>query len=99
MQNNEALEKAVSSFIENPYWKEYLESAPSEQCKEYIMLEFYYSDLAFEENDYKEEASQAMEQLKSGFSVRDWEHLMKYAGNTPFKAECKEKIEKLNQKS
>ena len=32
----------AEDWKENPYWKEYYETAPSEQCRKLIALEFWY---------------------------------------------------------
>lgn len=94
--NKKAMEKALAAFMKNPFWREYLETAPSEQCKEYIKLEFYYSDLTIAGSDERDEVAKAMQQYESQFSVLDWKHLQKYAGNNPFWIKCKQKVEELS---
>ncbi len=89
------MQKSVSSFVENRFWKEYLESAPSKCCKQYIKLEFYYSDISYA-NDEQELAAVTMsiELQKQLLSLADWKYFEGYAGNTPFKTKCREMIDK-----
>ncbi len=91
------MQAAVEEFTQNPFWKQYLETAPSEQCKEYIRLEFCYSSLAIAGNDERDEVAETMDKLKTGFTVADWKHLKRYAGHNPFYTECNRMIEKLSQ--
>lgn len=82
-------ETALKKFMENDYWKEYYESAPSEECREYIKREFVgslYPD-AGEEADTKA--------LEPTLKADDWRHLLKYAGNNPFRPYCRKKIREL----
>ena len=44
----EELQKNLEEWLENPAWRKYYEKAPSEQCREFIALEFLYSE---EESD------------------------------------------------
>ena len=34
----------LQEWLNNPSWKEYYDEAPSDRCKSFIALEFYYSD-------------------------------------------------------
>lgn len=38
------VQKAVEEFRKNPYWREYYDNAPTENCKRYVALEFYQSE-------------------------------------------------------
>ena len=84
------LKKAIGVFLKNPYWKEYYETAPSEECKEYIEHDFYFSLFGGSEEIEKRD-----KELEDLFSVDDWKHLAKYAGNNPFKGKCRKKIREL----
>lgn len=84
--------KALKTFLENEYWREYYETAPSEECKRYIEREFVSSlfDNAGEEGNRKA--------LEPTLSVDDWKHLLKWSDPNPFRSYCKKKIAELEQK-
>jgi hypothetical protein len=86
----EAFRESVDSFLENPHWRTYHDEAPSEACRKYVELDFYYSDTE------DEEAAETMDALEPSLTAADWEHLKRYAGNTPFRITCDEMIRKLN---
>ena len=89
---SEKTEKALKTFLKNEHWKEYYETAPSDECREYIKREFVGSlyGNAGEESDRKA--------LEPTLSADDWRHLMKYAGNNPFRPYCRKKIAELESK-
>ena len=82
----EELQKNLEEWPENPAWRKYYEKAPSEQCREFIALEFLYSD---EESD---EIAAAMDEKEKGLTIQDWKHLYKYCGNNPRKLFIEKKI-------
>ena len=82
----EELQKNLEEWLENPAWRKYYEKAPSEQCREFIALEFLYSD---EESD---EIAAAMDEKEKGLTIQDWKHLYKYCGNNPRKTFIQKKI-------
>lgn len=90
--NEKNIQNAVKEFCENPHWKEMYDSAPSEACKRYIALGFYYSDNLGEISNYEEYKSER-DKLEETFTKADWEHLYKYEGNNPRKVYYKEKME------
>lgn len=79
----------ISEWLENPYWKKYYEEAPSDACREYIALEFRYSDT---EN---EEIAEEMDALLETLRAEDLRHLAAYAGNNPQKAAFLKRAEAL----
>ena len=81
--------KNMAEWLENPFWREYYETAPSEVCRAFIELEFRYS------GDGTDEAAEAMDALEEKLSLPDWEHLYRYCGNNPRKARIHERIMKL----
>ena len=89
------MKEAVAKFMENDYWKRYLEKAPSDKCKEYIKYSFYYSTIDDDDDDI-EEVVGVMNRLEDEMSLADWKHLYKYASG-PFKGICKEKISELSE--
>lgn len=89
--NEKKVNSAVQKACENPYWKEKYENAPSEACKRYVALGFYYSDNFGEISDYEEYKAER-EKLEAKFTKADWEHLYKYEGNNPRKSYYKKKM-------
>ena len=89
MDKNE-MKESLESFLENPYWAEYYNSAPSDMCKKYIQLEFYYSDTE------DEDAIEPMEEIEGDLDLRDWQHLLKYCENSPRKLVIQQKIKELS---
>ena len=83
------VKECLKEWLENPAWAEYYNDAPTDLCKEFIALEFYYSDTE------DEETLAEMEKLKEGFNVADYKHLYKYAGNGPEKGEYAQRIKEL----
>ncbi len=88
-------ERALEEFLENPLWKEYYETAPSDLCKSYIEYEFLYSNT----DRYENEAVAILKEIEKDMDVDDWRHLMKYCGNNPFKGICRKRIKELESKS
>ena len=70
-----------AGWLENPFWREYYENAPSEKCRELIALEFRYSD---DDGDL-EELLREMESVEEELGLEDWKHLYRYCGNNPRK--------------
>ena len=90
--NERKTQKALKKFCENQYWKEYYETAPTDACKRYIELEFYYSDYWGQIPDY-DELKKESDSLEEEFVKEDWAHLYKYCGNNPKKVYYKNKME------
>ena len=86
------IQRAVEIFCSNPYWNEYYETAPTETCKRYIELKFYFSEYGGEIPDYDDFKSECVK-IEKEFIKVDWEHLYKYCGNNPKKVYYKRKIE------
>ena len=85
----------VREWMENPYWKEYYETAPSEQCRKLIALEFWYSDHDCPDADAVREIIPAMEEAEKGLALEDWKHLDRFCGINPRKAQIRKWIEEL----
>ena len=83
------MDESLKEWLENPYWREYYEKAPSDKCREFITLEFRYNDTEEEEDARK------MDEAESRLDVEDLKHLAKFEGNTPRKAELMRKIRSL----
>lgn len=80
---------ALDSFLKNDSWREEYENAPTDKCKRYIALTFYWS--TFDADDYKEEEAA----LKASFGLEDWKYLYIHSSPNPFKALCARMIRKL----
>jgi len=87
------IQSTLQNWLRNPAWKAYFDEAPSDRCKEFIALEFYYSDTE------DEETAQKMDQIEAELNIDDLRHLVKYAGNNPRKAALIHRIEKLQKNS
>ena len=74
-----AIKNVLDEYMGNPYWAEYYHSAPSDRCREFIALEFYYSE--YED----EETGAAMDGIEEQMNAEELRHLMKHCGNNPRK--------------
>lgn len=92
--NEKKVNAALTEFCKNPYWKEKYDNAPSEDCKRYIALGFYYSDNLGEIPDYEEYKAER-EKLEEKFTKDDWQYLYKYEGNNPRKSYYKKKMDEM----
>ena len=75
--NEAKIGKAVKEFLENPYWKEFYDTAASDTERRYIALNFAWS-LTMDE-----EISNAMSKIESRLGIEDWKHQLKWNGNNP----------------
>lgn len=89
MIDQNEVKEILEDTLENPYWAEYYNNAPSEACKKFIAMEFYYSE--FEDDDIAEE----LDRLEKDLSLEDWKHLFKYVDNNPRKPYIAGMIKKL----
>ena len=91
MVDANAVKEGLQEWLENPHWAEYYNGAPSEKCKEFVALEFYYSDTE------DEEVAEAMDEIENQLSVEDLRWLMKFCGNNPRKGVLARKIAELEK--
>lgn len=91
MIDMDEVKSILDDTLENPYWAEYYNGAPSDKCKEYIALEFYYSEY---EDD---ETADAMDEIEKQLSADDLRWLMKFCGNNPRKGILAQKITALEK--
>ena len=80
-------DETVAHYMENPYWRKYYETAPSEVCKEFVTMEFYYSV------HQTPEAEGVLCDMEDELGLVDWKHLLKYCGNNPRKVFIKKVID------
>lgn len=82
----------IREWLENPYWKKYYEEAPSDQCREYIALEFRYSDTE------DEEIAEEMDALLGMLKAEGLRHLAAYAGNNPERVALMRRAEEMEKR-
>ena len=86
MTDTEKVRENLEEWLKNPSWAEYYGGAPSERCREFIALEFYYSE--YEE----EEASEAMDGIEDEMDAEELRYLFARCGNNPRKGVLARKI-------
>ena len=86
--------KGFDTFMENPFWREIYESAPSEELKEYYILRFDLSPFVMGEKYRNSAISKKLKELL--LSKEDIQYIQKYSGNGMAKAYYKQYIEKLS---
>ena len=85
------LKENLESWLENPAWREYYETAPSDLCRMVISLEFW-------ESEYETGAADcAIKNLEGDLSAEDWQHLYRYCGNNPRKKYIHDRIMELKE--
>lgn len=89
------VKEAFDEYMKNPSWEKYYESAPSEECKEYIRFGWYRSK--FGEPKDVDEYIKLRDTVWDKLSVEDWEYIMEHVGNSPFRKVCKERIARLKE--
>ena len=82
----EKYEETLREWLKNPYWREYFEKAPSEKCRDVIMLEFLYSE------EETEEVEEALDKAEKELKLEDWQHLYRWCGNSPEKKRIHDRI-------
>ena len=86
-------EETIALFLENPYWREEYEEAPSDACRRYIEHLFLNS------GGHSEEESSELAEAKAQMTKEDWLHIRKYCGNNPMKIYCKKKAVEADEKN
>ena len=79
MADREEIQENLKEWLENPSRAEYYHSAPSERCREFIALEFYYSE--YED----EEVLPDMDAIEEKLDAAELRHLAKWCGENPRK--------------
>ncbi len=82
----EEVRAALVSWLENPFWREYYELAPSEACRQLVTLEFLYSEYE------TEEICLAMDAVEEELALADWQHLYRYCGINPRRKKIHDRI-------
>ena len=79
----------LAEWLENPYWAGYYREAPSQVCKDYIALQFLYSDKGEDELAFE------LDLMEDFLSLDDWKHLLKYSAPGPERGKILKRIRKL----
>ena len=91
LKENALTNRVVNEWLKNPSWRKYYETAPSDKCRELIVLEFMYSD----DEGETEEILWEMNRVEAELKLADWQHLFRYCGNNPRKKKIHDRIVEL----
>ena len=85
-------EKEVfDEFMANPFYREVVENAPSEKCRDYITYGLIYGLYGGFDPD------KCRESLEDGLTLEDWKYVkVNLAGNSPYRLKCVTRIKELN---
>ena len=72
LKENHASSRVVDEWKKNPRWREYYEKAPSESCREIIVLELLYNLYG------TKEIAARLDELEDKLVLEDWQHMGKY---------------------
>lgn len=90
MKLTAAEQQELGEFMDNPYYREIIENAPTEACRDYIIHGLIYGLYGGYDPDTCREC------LEDGLCVDDWKYVKKHlAGNTPFLPKCLTRIKEL----
>lgn len=83
-------QKELDEFMENPYYRETVENAPDEHCREYIihgLIHGFYGGFDLET---------CRKEQEEGLTAEDWVYIRdRMAGHTPFLKKCVVRIREL----
>lgn len=83
-------QQELGEFMDNPYYREIIENAPTEACRDYIIHGLIYGLYGGYDPDI------CRESLEDGLYADDWKYVKKHlAGNTPFLPKCLTRIKEL----
>ena len=91
MRGTEETGNSLDEWLQNPYWAEYYNGAPSERCRSFIALEFSYSDHA------NGETAEAMDRIEEEMDIAELRHLLKYCGENPERKRLQDRITALER--
>ncbi len=79
--------KSLNIFMVNPFYRDVIENAPNERCRDYIIYGLIHGTYC----GYDPEKCKA--HLEVGLTVNDWGYIkQKLAGNNPFLLKCINRI-------
>ncbi len=88
----EDVQENLKEWLENPSWAEYYNSAPTDRCREYIALEFRFSETE------DEETCEEMDRIENEMDAAELRHLLKWCGNSPGKGRLAGRIAELESR-
>ena len=97
MLTDEKRKQIIDDYLYTDFWKKAYETAPSQNCKDYILLGLR-GFIMSAEGEKLYEICNGRKQLEKKFNLEDWEHMYKFAVNNPFKGVCATKIKELGGK-
>ena len=98
--NEKDMKKAIGAFLKNESWRNEYENAPSDLCRQYYGLCFYYSAEAMKgHEDIANEISGVKSSVEQKLGLEDLRYLYKKWGNNPQKARFRKRIEELEKNS
>lgn len=72
LKENNVRTRVLDEWKKNPLWREYYETAPSERCREMIVLELVYNVYG------SKEVAAELDELEDRLILEDWRHMEKY---------------------
>lgn len=89
LKENNVRNRALKEWLKNPQWREYYETAPSEKCREMILLELMYNVYG------SKEIAADLDELEDSLTLDDWRHMDRYCTSEPVKKYIRKKIREL----
>ena len=86
--------KGFDTFMENPYWRQIYEEAPSERLKEYYRLRYDLSRFVNGDEYRNEEAEEALKELI--LYKNDIQYIQRFSGSGMARHYCEGAIQKLS---
>lgn len=95
MPDRDTLRACLDHWLRNPYWNKYYITAPSQLCREYIALKFWNSH----HPDYHPAILEERKRIEDEMRLEDWQHLLEYCGNNPWRLKVKNRIKELSREA
>ncbi len=94
MKLTEDEREELDEFMENPFYREIVENAPNERCRDFIIHGLIYGLYAGFDPEI------CRDSLEDGLTADDWRYVKKtLAGNDPFLPKCVARIRELDADS
>ncbi len=72
LKKNHVRTRVLNEWKNNPLWREYFDTAPSENCREIIALELLYTVYG------SQEIADELDDMADRLTLEDWRHMEKY---------------------
>jgi hypothetical protein len=84
-------QKESDEFMENPFYREIVENAPNEKCRDYIIHGLIYGLYGGFDPEICKDS------LEDGLTADDWRYVKRnLAGNNPYLLKCVTRIKELS---